>query len=116
MCTGVAITGFTGPVCRGEVVEDVEPPLPLSTPLLLVKPPVGLSTPAVFRALDLGARSTADPQHLLSGGPRLLRTKPGCSSALPAVYSGLSDVDFVAALDVPVHSVAEIQQLLMMRY
>ena len=44
-------------------------PLPLSTPLLLVKPPVGLSTPAVFKALDLGARSTADPQQLLSGGP-----------------------------------------------
>lgn len=34
---------------RGEVVEDVAPPLPLSTPLLLVKPQVGLSTPEIFR-------------------------------------------------------------------
>ncbi|KAK9909338.1 hypothetical protein WJX75_000742 [Coccomyxa subellipsoidea] len=52
---------------RGEIVEDVEPPLPLTTPLLLVKPPVGLSTPAVFRALDLARRSTADPLELLRG-------------------------------------------------
>ena len=42
------------------------PPLPLATPLLLVKPPAGLATPAVFRALDLGARSAADPRALLS--------------------------------------------------
>ena len=50
----------------GEVVEDVAPPLPLATPLLLVKPPAGLATPAVFRALDLGGRSTADPRALLA--------------------------------------------------
>lgn len=56
---------------RGEVVEDVEPPLPQSTPLLLVKPPVGLSTPAVFKALDLEACSSADPQQLLSGAVSL---------------------------------------------
>lgn len=48
-------------------MEDVESPLPNSTPLLLVKPPVGLSTPAVFKALDLKACSTADPKQLLSG-------------------------------------------------
>ena len=54
-------------VCRGEIVEDVEPPLPLSTPLLLVKPPVGLSTPEVFKALDLARRSAADPLELLRG-------------------------------------------------
>jgi 4-diphosphocytidyl-2-C-methyl-D-erythritol kinase len=52
---------------RGEIVEDVPPPLPLSTPLLLVKPPVGLSTPEVFRALDLNRRSAADPRALLAG-------------------------------------------------
>lgn len=46
-------------------MEDVAPPLPLSTPLLLVKPPVGLSTPEIFRALDLDRRSTADPRQLL---------------------------------------------------
>lgn len=38
---------------RGEIVEDVEPPLPLTTPILLVKPNVGLSTPQIFKALDL---------------------------------------------------------------
>jgi 4-diphosphocytidyl-2-C-methyl-D-erythritol kinase len=52
---------------RGEVVERVPPPLPLSTPLLLVKPPVGLSTPQIFKALDLGRRSAADPRGLLDG-------------------------------------------------
>ncbi|KAK9844076.1 hypothetical protein WJX81_003893 [Elliptochloris bilobata] len=51
---------------RGEVVEDVAPPLPLATPLLLVKPLQGLATPAVFRALDLAGRSTADPRGLLA--------------------------------------------------
>ncbi len=54
-------------VLRGEIVEDVEPPLPLTTPLLLVKPPVGLATPAVFKALDLERRSTTDPLELLRG-------------------------------------------------
>ncbi len=53
-------------------MEDVESPLPSSTPLLLVKPPVGLATPAVFKALDLDARSTADPKQLLGGAVRLL--------------------------------------------
>jgi len=51
---------------RGEVVEDVASPLPLTTPLLLVKPPVGLSTPMIFKSLDLGRRSTADPRALLN--------------------------------------------------
>ena len=51
---------------RGEVVENVAPPLPLTTPLLLVKPPVGLSTPAIFKALDLKRRSTVDPLQLLA--------------------------------------------------
>lgn len=52
---------------RGEIVEDVEPPLPLGTPMLLVKPPAGLATPAVFKALDLASRSTADPLELSAG-------------------------------------------------
>lgn len=51
---------------RGEVVENVQPPIPLDTPLLLVKPPVGLSTPMIFKSLDLNRRSTADPLDLLS--------------------------------------------------
>ena len=48
-------------------MQNVEPPLPLDTPLLLVKPPIGLSTPQIFRALDLGRRSTIDPLDLLQG-------------------------------------------------
>ncbi|GBF90380.1 4-diphosphocytidyl-2-C-methyl-D-erythritol kinase [Raphidocelis subcapitata] len=52
---------------RGEIVEDVPPPLPLDTPLLLVKPPIGLSTPQIFKALDLGRRSAAEPRALLGG-------------------------------------------------
>ena len=52
-------------VTRGEIVEDVDPPLRLDTPLLLVKPPVGLSTPAVFRALDLARRSQAEPLQVI---------------------------------------------------
>ena len=50
---------------RGEVVEDVPPPIALDTPLLLVKPPVGLSTPEIFKALDLSRRSAVDPRQLL---------------------------------------------------
>lgn len=52
---------------RGEIIEEVQPPLPLDTPLLLVKPPIGLSTPEIFKALDLEKRSTADPRGLLDG-------------------------------------------------
>ncbi len=59
MCVQAYCTG------RGEIVEDVPPPLALSTPLLLVKPPVGLATPKIFKSLDLGRRSTADPLELL---------------------------------------------------
>lgn len=46
-------------------MENVTPPLPLDTPLLLVKPPIGLSTPEIFKALDLSRRSTADPKDVL---------------------------------------------------
>lgn len=53
---------------RGEVVreESSPPPLPLSTRLVLVKPPDALLTPAVFKALRLESRSTADPEGLLA--------------------------------------------------
>lgn len=47
-------------------MEDVAPPIDLSTPLLLIKPPIGLSTPQIFKALDLERRSTSDPRELLS--------------------------------------------------
>ena len=46
-------------------MEDVPPPLPLDTPLLLVKPPMGLATPEIFKALDLSRCSKADPRQLL---------------------------------------------------
>ncbi len=47
-------------------MEDVAPPLPLDTKMLLVKPLVGLATPRIFKALDLGRRSSADPRQLLT--------------------------------------------------
>lgn len=57
---------------RGEVVEEVAPPVPLSTPMLLVKPPAGLPTPLIFKTLALpvgqGPKgSTANPRALLAG-------------------------------------------------
>lgn len=51
---------------RGEIVENVTPPLPLETPILLVKPPFGCSTPQIFRALDLEQCSSKDPLDLLN--------------------------------------------------
>jgi len=62
---------------RGEIVENVDPPLGLGVPLLLVKPPIGLATPAIFKALDLERRSTADPRQLLES-----MTQDGMSPAL----------------------------------
>ena len=50
---------------RGEIVEDVAPPVDLATEILLVKPPVGLSTPAIFKALDLNRRSSREPLDIL---------------------------------------------------
>ena len=46
-------------------MEEMEPMLSLDTPFLLVKPNLFCSTPAIFKALDLDSRSTADPQQLL---------------------------------------------------
>ena len=63
---------------RGEIVENVEPPLPLDTPLLLVKPPICCSTPAIFKALDLDQRSNMDPLDLL----RQLNEDPSQISSL----------------------------------
>ena len=60
----MAMRGDAG---RGEIVENVMPPIPLSTPMLLVKPPVSLLTPQIFKTLDLDGRSMADPLELLDG-------------------------------------------------
>lgn len=76
---------------RGEIVEDVDPPLRLDTPLLLVKPPVGLSTPAVFRALDLNRRSQAEPLQVLPG-----TTRPSSSTRLEACQKHESSSGFTS--------------------
>jgi hypothetical protein len=39
--------------CRGEIVENTDPPLGLGVPLLLVKPPEGLATPAIFKVSQI---------------------------------------------------------------
>lgn len=78
---------------RGEIVEDVEPPLPLSTPMLLVKPNVGLSTPQIFKALDLDGLSKEDPLDLMEG----IKTS-GCTDAIcvndlePPAFSELPEL------------------------
>lgn len=46
-------------------MENVETPLPLDTPLLLVKPPMGLATPEIFKLLDLSKCSKIKPKQLL---------------------------------------------------
>ena len=82
---------------RGEIVEDVEPPLPLGTPMLLVKPPAGLATPAVFKALDLGTRSTADPLELSAGLQKLKKgTRELCVNDLePPAFSIMPELEEV---------------------
>merc|ERR1719215_515750 len=51
---------------RGEIVTPVDPlPVKPDLPVYLVKPKVGLSTPKVFKALDLEALSSVDPEDLL---------------------------------------------------
>lgn len=51
---------------RGEIVENVDPPLGLGVPLLLVKPPIGLATPAIFKcaAVSAGTRHTNREKQL----------------------------------------------------
>lgn len=50
---------------RGEIMQTIDPPLPLGTKLCIVKPSVGLSTPSVFQALDYQELSTLDPDNIL---------------------------------------------------
>lgn len=82
---------------RGEIVEDVEPPLPLGTPMLLVKPPAGLATPAVFKALDLASRSEADPLKLSAGLREMKRgTRELCVNDLePPAFSLMPELEEV---------------------
>eukprot|EP00440_Ansanella_granifera_P018078 gb/GFBE01019636.1/.p1 GENE.gb/GFBE01019636.1/~~gb/GFBE01019636.1/.p1 ORF type:complete len:413 (+),score=82.16 gb/GFBE01019636.1/:1-1239(+) len=52
---------------RGEIVTPVGAlPIPPGKSVYLVKPKYGLSTPSVFKALDLSALSTVDPEELLN--------------------------------------------------
>ena len=55
-------------VARGEIVEDVDPPLRLDTPLLLVKPPMGLSTPG---GVPRARPGPAQPGRAPAGAPKL---------------------------------------------
>lgn len=47
-------------------MENVGPPIDLSTPMLLIKPQASLPTPSIFKALDLNGLSVIDPLDLLS--------------------------------------------------
>jgi 4-diphosphocytidyl-2-C-methyl-D-erythritol kinase len=50
---------------RGEVMTNIDPPLPSGMPVCIVKPDVGLSTPAVFKALNYDELSTLDADETL---------------------------------------------------
>ena len=66
------------------------PPLLFLAQVFVVKPLVGLSTPAVFKALDLGALSAADPLSLLglhTTGAPISPVEPVPPSPLPASRS-----------------------------
>jgi len=54
---------------RGDLVEDVRPPLNLATPMLLVKPSESCPTPAIFKGLGLEpgeAPPGAEPRELMA--------------------------------------------------
>ncbi|KAK4780111.1 hypothetical protein SAY87_016217 [Trapa incisa] len=50
---------------RGEVVQDIPPPIPLDLPMVLIKPPQACSTAEVYRRLRLDQTSKIDPLILL---------------------------------------------------
>lgn len=50
---------------RGEIVEDIPPPIPLDTPVVLIKPPEACSTAEVYKRLRLDETSKVDPLTLL---------------------------------------------------
>ncbi|KAF8026394.1 hypothetical protein BT93_F3010 [Corymbia citriodora subsp. variegata] len=50
---------------RGEVVQDIPPPISLEIPMVLVKPPQACSTAEVYKRLQLNKTSNADPLALL---------------------------------------------------
>lgn len=50
---------------RGEVVEDIPPPIPSDIPMVLIKPPEACSTAEVYKHLRLDQTSKIDPLTLL---------------------------------------------------
>ncbi|XP_073040529.1 4-diphosphocytidyl-2-C-methyl-D-erythritol kinase, chloroplastic/chromoplastic [Primulina eburnea] len=50
---------------RGEVVEDIPPPIPLDIPMVLIKPQEACSTAEVYKHLRLDQTSKIDPLTLL---------------------------------------------------
>lgn len=50
---------------RGEVVQDISPPLAFDIPMVLIKPPQACSTAEVYKRLRLDLTSNADPLTLL---------------------------------------------------
>ncbi|XP_030522545.1 4-diphosphocytidyl-2-C-methyl-D-erythritol kinase, chloroplastic [Rhodamnia argentea] len=50
---------------RGEVVQDIPPPISLDIPMVLIKPPQACSTAEVYKRLQLDKTSNVDPLALL---------------------------------------------------
>ncbi|KAI3461189.1 hypothetical protein Pfo_017852 [Paulownia fortunei] len=50
---------------RGEVVEDIPPPIPFDLPMVLIKPQEACSTAEVYKCLQLDKTSKIDPLTLL---------------------------------------------------
>lgn len=50
---------------RGEVVEDIPPPVPIDVPMVLIKPPEACSTAEVYKRFRLDQTSQIDPLTLL---------------------------------------------------
>ncbi|XP_028780798.1 4-diphosphocytidyl-2-C-methyl-D-erythritol kinase, chloroplastic-like [Neltuma alba] len=50
---------------RGEVVQDIPPPIPLDMPMVLIKPQEACSTAEVYKRLKLDQASNVDPLALL---------------------------------------------------
>ncbi|KAK1277957.1 hypothetical protein QJS04_geneDACA022217 [Acorus gramineus] len=50
---------------RGEVVQDIRPPIPLDTPMVLIKPQQACPTAEVYKHLVLNQTSIVDPKTLL---------------------------------------------------
>ncbi|KAF7833617.1 4-diphosphocytidyl-2-C-methyl-D-erythritol kinase, chloroplastic/chromoplastic [Senna tora] len=50
---------------RGEVVQNIPPPIPLDTPMVLIKPLEACSTAEVYKRLQLDQTSNVDPLTLL---------------------------------------------------